>query len=202
MGREAVVYVVDDEPDMRSALTRLFRTAGLEVETYPDAQAFLEGRREGSSGCLVLDMMMPGMTGLELQKRLSSRAIRMPVIFLTGTADVRMAVEAMRAGAADFLEKPFDNATLVERVRHALHLDGETRRRGLVRNEIEQRIASLTPREREVMDLVVAGSPTKQIAEELNLSTRTVEVHRANIMDKMEARTLADLVRVVLMARG
>ena len=201
MGREAVVYVVDDEPGVRAALTRLFRSEGMAVEAYADAATFLEAHRGGAQGCLVLDVMMPGMTGIELQQQLRERAIRIPVIFLTGSADVRMAVAAMRAGATDFLEKPFENATLVERVRHALHLDHETRRRALQRSEVDRRIATLTPREREVMELVVTGSATRQISESLKLSPRTVEVHRARIMEKMESATLAELVRAVLTAR-
>ena len=201
MSRDSTVFVVDDEPDMRSALLRLFRMEGLDVEPYATAQDFLAAYRPGRGGCVVLDLMMPGMTGLQLQQLMRERGIELPVIFLTGAADVRIAVEAMRAGATDFLEKPFENAVLVQRVRHALHHGDEARQSAIRRSEIEQRIATLSPREREVMDLVVDGNPTRQIAEILSLSARTVEVHRARIMEKMAANTLADLVRLALDAR-
>ena len=201
MSREKTVFVVDDEPDMRSALTRVFRSEGLDVVAFGSAQEFLEAYAPGSGGCVVLDLMMPGMTGLQLQQQLRARAIEVPLIFLTGTADVRVAVEAMRAGAADFLEKPFENDQLVQRVRIALHVGGQARESALRRSEIEQRLAQLTPREREVMDLVVAGNSNKQVADTLSLSARTVEVHRAHIMEKMGANTLADLVRMALAAK-
>lgn len=201
MSRERTVFVVDDEPDMRAALTRMFRSEGLDVVAFGSAQEFLESYAPGSGGCVVLDLMMPGMTGLQLQQQLRARAIDVPLIFLTGTADVRVAVEAMRAGAADFLEKPFENDQLVQRVRIALHVGDEARETAMRRSEIDQHLALLTPREREVMDLVVAGNSNKQVADTLSLSARTVEVHRARIMEKMGANTLADLVRMALAAK-
>jgi RNA polymerase sigma factor (sigma-70 family) len=202
MHREKTVLVVDDEPEMRSALVRLFRSEGLEVEAYGTAREFLEVWRRGDGACLVLDLMMPQMSGLQLLEQLRASGSQLPVLFLTGAADVRVAVEAMRAGATDFLEKPFDNAVLVQRVRQAMHLGDQRRAGAMHKLAIEQRIATLSPREREVMDLVVEGMSTRQIAAHLNLSGRTVEVHRARIMEKMEANTLADLVRSALTAKG
>lgn len=202
MNREKTVLVVDDEPEMRSALVRLFRSEGLETEAYATAREFLDVWRRGDGACLVLDLMMPQMSGLQLLEQLRARGSQLPVLFLTGAADVRIAVEAMRAGAIDFLEKPFENAVLVQRVRQAMHLGDQRRAGALQKHAIEQRIVTLSPREREVMDLVVDGMSTRQIAAHLNLSGRTVEVHRARIMEKMEANTLADLVRSALTAKG
>ena len=202
MNREKTVLVVDDEPEMRSALVRLFRSEGLEVDAYATPHEFLDVWRRGDGACLVLDLMMPQMSGLELLGHLRARGSELPVLFLTGAADVRVAVEAMRAGATDFLEKPFENAVLVQRVRLAMHLGDQRRAGAMQKHAIEQRTATLSPREREVMDLVVEGMSTRQIAAHLNLSGRTVEVHRARIMEKMEANTLADLVRLVLTAKG
>ena len=197
-----LVHVVDDEPDMRSALVRLFRSAGLSVDTYASGQEFLERYRPEMDGCLVTDLLMPGLNGRELQDALNARGIPIPVVFLTGAANIGTAVEAMHAGAADFIEKPFDNAVLVQRVRRALHLGSRAREDELAREEVRRTVETLTPREREVMDLVVEGQATREIAETLSLSTRTVEVHRARIMEKMQAKSLADLVRRVLSARG
>lgn len=196
-----VVHVVDDEPDMRSALVRLFRSAGMEATTYSNALDFLDRYRPGSGGCVVLDLMMPGLNGRELQATLNERDIRVPVLFLTGAGDINVAVEAMRAGAADFIEKPFENEMLVQRVRRALHLGSRAREEQRARSDIRNAMATLTPREHEIMDLVVAGEHSKDIAQTLSLSVRTVEVHRAHIMEKMQAKSLADLVRMVLSVR-
>ena len=197
-----LVHVVDDEPEMRSALVRLFRSAGLQVDTYASGQEFLDRYRPEVDGCLVTDLLMPGINGRELQDALNARGIAIPVVFLTGAADVGTAVDAMHAGAADFIEKPFDNAALVQRVRRALHLGVRAREDELARDDVRRAAETLTPREREVMDLVVEGRATKEIAQVLSLSARTVEVHRARIMEKMEAKSLADLVRRVLSARA
>lgn len=198
MTSDPTVFVVDDEPAIRAALRRLFLSAGLRVETYESGVAFLETASINAAGCLVLDVRMPGMTGLELQRELAARGSRMPTIFLTGSADVAMAVEAMRAGAADFFEKPFDNAALLGRVQQLLVLDSQNRAERLERAEIEANLARLTPREREVMRLIVAGKSSKVIAQILDVSPRTVDVHRARVMEKMRADSLADLVRRAL----
>ncbi len=201
MDRSPTVFVVDDEEGIRSALQRVFRAAGLTVDAYASAHEFLDRYRARHPGCLVLDLSMPGMTGLELQHELKARKIRIPVIFLTGSADISMAVAAMRNGAADFIEKPFDNADLLERTRKAIELDASHRRDELDRHEVERRLARLTPREREVMEPMLLGKLSKVIAGDLGISPRTIDIHRARIMDKMQARSLADLVHLMLHAR-
>jgi two-component system, LuxR family, response regulator FixJ len=194
--RSATVFVVDDDEHMRSALRRVLRAAGLEVESHASADEFLASWRPERFGCAVLDLQMPGMNGLELQREMNARGIRMPVLFLTGSAHVTAAVAAMRAGAFDFIEKPFDNAELVARIQRALELGVEWRKRELSRAEIDARRATLTPREREVLAMLLEGKASKVIAIELGMSPRTVEVHRARVMEKMQAATLAQLVRM------
>jgi FixJ family two-component response regulator len=194
----SVVNVVDDEPRIRNSLALLLRSVGLASEVFPDAGAFLAGYDPSRAGCLVVDVRMPGMSGLELQEALKQRAIDLPVVVITGHGDVAMAVRAMKAGAADFIEKPFNDQVFIDAVQRALAL---RRSRAPVladRAEIERRIRSLSPREREVMQLVVEGRPNKVVATRLGLSTRTVEVHRAKVMDKMQARSLAELVRMAI----
>jgi FixJ family two-component response regulator len=197
---ESTVFVVDDEEPMRNALQRLLKAAGLNVELYASAGNFLSDFRPQRRGCLLLDVKMPGMTGLELQATLAQRGIRIPIIFLTGSGEIATAVAAMKAGALDFIEKPFDNDFLVERVRRALqHSSGAPiTRLGPV--EIARRIALLTPRELEVMEHVVAGNTSKMTGRILGVSHRTVEIHRARIMEKTQADSLADLVRIALEA--
>jgi two-component system response regulator FixJ len=190
-----VVFVVDDDAGMRSALQRLFKTAALAVETFTSAQDLLDRGDLARAGVLVLDVMMPGMTGLELQALLIERKVTTPIVFLTGAQSVPMAVTAMRRGAVDFLEKPFENAELVERVRHAML---QVPAKDELHTEYDRRSASLTPREREVMDYVVVGQTSKEIARTLGVSPRTVEIHRTRVMDKMEAGSLAALVSMVL----
>lgn len=199
MSSEAIVFVVDDEPAMRNSLRRLFQSAGLAVQAYGSAQEFLDAYRPDAAGCLILDVRMPGMSGLELQKELAARNIKVPLIFLTGSADVSMAVEAMRAGAADFLEKPFDNEILLARARMALAQGARIQQDLGELAGIEQRLARLTPREREVMELMVAGKLSKTIADLLGASPRTIQIHRGRVMDKMQADSLADLVRMALL---
>lgn len=202
MSSEAIVFVVDDEPAMRNSLRRLFQSAGLAVQTYGSAQEFLDAYRPDAAGCLILDVRMPGMSGLELQKELAGRDTKLPVVFLTGSADVSMAVEAMHAGAADFLEKPFDNEILLARARMALEQGARMRRDLGQRAEVAQRLARLTPREREVMELMVAGRLSKTIADLLGASPRTIQIHRGRVMEKMQADSLADLVRMALAYRA
>jgi FixJ family two-component response regulator len=198
--RDATVFVVDDEEGIRNALRRVFRAAGLKVEDYGSARDFLEHYRTEQFGCLILDLRMPDMSGLELQEALRARGIRIPVIFLTGTSDVAMAVAAMRNGAVDFLEKPFDNADLVSRTRKVLDLGVKVRRDQLSRAEHAVRLARLTPRECQVMEQMLLGKLSKVIAGSLGVSPRTIDIHRARIMEKMQAQSLADLVRITLQA--
>jgi two-component system, LuxR family, response regulator FixJ len=195
------VFVVDDEEPMRNALRRTLDRGGLQVQAFASGPEFLAGYRPTPAACLLLDMKMPEMTGLELQAILNERRIDLPVIFLTGAADVPAAVTAMKAGAADFLEKPFDNDVLVARVkqciaahaqRHVASDDGARYERGL---------AQLTPREVEVLQLMLIGKPSKVIARELGVSHRTVDIHRGRVMEKMQAKTLAELVRMELSRR-
>lgn len=193
---EPLVHVVDDEPAIRESLGMLLRSVGLKSRAYAGAHEFLAAWRPDGTECLVCDVRMPGMSGLELQEALNARHLRLPVVLITGHGDVAMAVRAMKAGASDFIEKPFNDQVLLDAVNRALARarDGQ----GSGRAEIEARLESLTPREREVMLLVAEGRPNKVVATRLGLSTRTVEVHRAKLMEKMQARSLADLVRMAI----
>lgn len=198
-GPEPVVFIVDDDDAVRRFLSGLIESVALPVEAYASARDFLAAYEPGRPGCLVLDVRMPGMSGLELQRELAERAIDLPVIVLTGHGNVQVAVHAMKAGAVDFVEKPFDNELLLDRIQKAVaesvRADGER----VKRNEIADRMRLLSPRERQVLDLVVAGETNKGVARHLDISERTVEIHRANVMRKMRAGSLADLV---LMAAG
>jgi two-component system response regulator FixJ len=192
------VFVVDDDAAVRDALKFLLRSVGHPVETYGSAIDFLDSYRDDRPGCIVLDIRMPGMSGLELQEKLLERRSILPVIFITGHGDVPMAVEAMQAGAMDFIQKPFRDQDLLDRINQALEKDAAMRQSIKQLNSIRERLASLTPREREVMDLVVHGKANKVIASDLDLSQRTVEIHRARVMEKMQASSLAHLVRMVI----
>lgn len=194
-GKEPTVYVVDDDEAVSSSLSWLLESVGLCVRTYGNAADFIAGMGGDPWGCLVLDVRMPGMSGLELQQRLRDRGLELPVIFITGHGGVANAVRAIKSGAHDFLEKPFDDQTLLDRVQQAIDLSTEARRCRTARAALLERHAGLTPREREVMELVVEGRPNKVIAQILGLSSKTVEAHRAHVMDKMAARSLTDLVR-------
>jgi FixJ family two-component response regulator len=198
---EPAVFVVDDDEAMRDALDTLIRSAGLKTALYASADEFLAGHDPEQPGCLVLDVRMPGMNGLELQQTLAEQGVNLPVIIITGHGDIPMAVEAMRAGALDFLEKPFREQDLLQRINQAIEQDANLRQEQARRAEIAARVASLTPREREIMDLVVAGKHNKAIASELGLSHKTVEFHRANIMEKTNANSVAELVRMALAAK-
>jgi FixJ family two-component response regulator len=189
---------VDDDDAVRGALRLLMKSVGLTAVTYPSAQAFLDAYAPEQPGCLVLDVRMPGMSGLELQHQLNARGAVVPVIFITGPGDVPMAVDAMQHGAFDFVQKPFRDQELLERVHRALAKDRETRHQLRETDGIRRRFASLTPREREVMLLIVQGKANKVMAGDLDVSQRTVEIHRARVMEKMEARSLAQLVRMAL----
>jgi FixJ family two-component response regulator len=199
-GGPPIVFVVDDEEHMGSALRRLFVSAGLATEVYATGEAFLARSSHDVAGCVVLDVGMPGIGGLEVQARLHARAAGLPVIFLTGAAQVHVAVAAMRAGAADFVEKPFDNDDLLRRVRAAIRCQAAQRVEARRRLDFERRLRTLTPREGEVLEWIVAGKTSKEIARELGGSHRTIEIHRARIMEKTAAQSLADLIRMRLVA--
>ena len=199
---EPTVFVVDDDPAMRESLRWLIESVGLRVETYSVPQDFLQTYDAARPGCLVLDMRMPGMSGLELQEELTERKATLPIIIVTGYAEVPMAVRALKAGAVDFIEKPFSDQLLLDRIQQAIETDRQTRGQQAYKAQLATRIASLSAREREVMELVIAGKANREIAEELGLSQKTVEVHRSRVMEKMQVDSLAELVRVVLEARS
>jgi two-component system response regulator FixJ len=197
---ESTVHVIDDDEALRDSLTFLLRTARLDVLSYPSATAFLEALPEANLSCVITDVRMPGMSGIDLLRRLRERKISVPVIVITGHGDIPLAVEAMRIGAIDFLEKPFDDEVLIASVKAALRQkEGEVKRHG-ERAEIEGRLAALSNRERDVLGGLVAGRANKQIAFDLGISPRTVEIYRANLMSKMQAGSLSDLVRMALIA--
>jgi FixJ family two-component response regulator len=193
------VFVVDDDPAMRDSLRWLIESTGVRVETYRDAQSFLDACQPEMPGCLVLDVRMPGMSGLDLQAELARRGIALPTIVITGHAEVPLAVRAVKAGAIDFIEKPFSDQLLLDRVRQGLELDRQGRDGRRRRAEARRRAGSLTQREREVLDLVVAGKPNREIAARLGLSPKTVEVHRAHVMEKMGAQSVAELVHLSIL---
>jgi two-component system, LuxR family, response regulator FixJ len=200
-GPARTVFVVDDEEPMRNALRRALSLGGLTVQTFASGREFLDHYRPIPLACLLLDIKMPEMTGLELQVILNERQIDLPVIFLTGAADVPAAVRAMKAGAQDFLEKPFDNEALVARVRQCI--DAQAKRHHVQDDDPFARgLALLTPREAEVMRLMLEGKTSKMIARTLDISHRTVDIHRGRVMEKMQAETLADLVRMELSRRS
>jgi two-component system response regulator FixJ len=192
----ATVFIVDDDPAIRFAMQALMDSVNLKHEIYGSGDEFLEQVTGERPGCLVLDIRMPGLGGLELQEELINRGSSLPVIFITGHGDVPMVVEAMQKGAVDFIQKPFRDQELLDRIREALKTDRQRREEQQHHAEVEDRIARLTNREREVFDLVVTGKPNKVIAYELGVSQRTVEIHRARVMEKMQARSLADLVKM------
>ncbi len=192
------VYIVDDDPDVRDATSFVLATAGHPTVPLSGPEELLERLSADDAGCLVLDVRMPGMDGLDVQKTLAERGIRLPIVFISGHGDIPMAVQAVNAGALDFLEKPLDNDALLERVETALQQDRERRARESATAEIEERLQRLTPREREVMEGILAGKLNKVIGYELDMSTRTVEVHRARILDKLGVRNASEMVRAVL----
>ena len=198
MTTDRVVHVIDDDADVRQSLAFLLTAAGLTVRVHDSALAFLEVLPGIRDGCVVTDVRMPGMDGLELQRRLRQLKARLPVIVMTGHGDVPLAVEAMKSGAVDFIEKPFEDETLLSAIRSALARQAQASDRDARATAIQQRIAKLSEREREVLDRLVAGKANKVIAFELGISPRTVEVYRANVMTKMQADSLSELVRMAL----
>lgn len=194
----ATVFIVDDDEAVRGSLKLLLKSLGMPAQTYASGQEFLAGFDPQRSGCLVLDIRMPGMSGLELQAELNARGALLPIIFITGHGDVPMAVEVLQHGAMDFLQKPFRDQDLIDRINKALHKDRTGRELLGNRERIRACIAELTPREQQVLQLVIAGKANKIIAADLGLSQRTVEIHRAHVMEKMGANSLAHLVRMVV----
>jgi two-component system response regulator FixJ len=195
---QPLVYVIDDDEAVRDSLTLLFDSESLPVRAFPTADAFLDAFERGQPGCVVADVRMPGLSGVELLEKLQAERSALPVILITGHGDVPMAVTALKAGAADFFEKPFDDARLVASVRAALDVTRARRQRAVETSELEARAATLTAREREVMDLIVAGHSNQIVAARLAISPRTVEVYRARVMEKMQANSLADIVRMAI----
>ena len=201
MANEPIVHVVDDDPAIRDSLAFLLDTAGLVSRTYDSAAALLADVDRLAPGCIVTDVRMPEMNGLEMVRRLAEMGVRHPVIVMTGHADVPLAIEAVRAGVKDFIEKPFDDEALLASIRAALADQAGSAEREGQEAEVRERLASLSTRERQVLDGLVAGHANKVIAYDLEISPRTVEVYRANVMTKMQARSLSELVRMAILVR-
>jgi len=197
-----IVHVIDDDTDVRQSLAFLLSTAGLAVRVHESASAFLKILSEVQEGCIVTDVRMPGVDGIELQRRLAAGGVKLPVIVMTGHGDIALAVEAMKAGAIDFIEKPFDDDVLIAAIKTALARRAGDRERHARAAQVRDRMKLLSERERQVMEGLVAGKPNKIIAYELGISARTVEIYRANVMTKMQADSLSTLVRLVLLEGG
>lgn len=194
------IFIIDDDADVRHALEFLFKSVNLSAKSYASADDFLDNYPTDCNGCLIVDIRMPGMSGIDLQKHLQSIGCHLPLIFITGHGDIPMAVEAMRNGAVDFLQKPFRDQDLLDQVNAALTMQADNQNTESKKQAILDRISSLTPRESEVMQRIVNGDANKVIAIDLDLSQRTVEIHRARVMQKMQARSLAQLVKMVIAA--
>jgi two-component system, LuxR family, response regulator FixJ len=197
---QAMIHIVDDDEAVRDSLQLLLETSGFTVTTYESGDAFLDRLPSPIEGCVLIDVRMPGRGGVEVQEELQHRAVAVPVIIMTGHADVPLAVRAMKAGAIDFVEKPFSDQLIIATINRALEIGATARRQDEAAAGIAQRMALLTQRERQVLDALVQGRPNKVIAYELSISPRTVEIHRARVMDKMQARSLSELVRMALTA--
>ena len=202
MSKQATVFVVDDDQAIRNSLKWLIESVGLTVRTYASADDFIKDYYPGRAGCLLLDVRMPGMSGLELQEQFLEQQIKIPIIIITGHGDVPMAVRAMKAGAVDFIEKPFNDELLLESIRNALIKDVGQRTAQSARADIATRLVHLTPREHEVMEMVTSGRANKDIAKTLGVSSKTVEAHRARVMEKMQASSLAELVKMAIVANS
>ena len=200
MSAESTVFIVDDDEAVRESLSILVETEGYTVKSFDSARGFLDGYAPGEAGCLVVDVRMPDMDGLELQAELVERGVNLPVIVVTGHGDVPLAVQAMKAGAVDFIEKPYNDQQLLDTIARALEMARSQQNQSSFAQEAKERVASLTPREAQVLEHLVAGRANKVIAYELGISPRTIEIHRAHVMEKMQARSLSDLVRMALEA--
>ncbi len=196
MNSGPTIFLVDDDASVRDAVGLFLESLGMTVKVYSSAQVFLDSYRSEWPGCMVLDISMPGMTGLELQEVLQKRSIELPIIFLTGQGNIPQSAKAFKAGAVDFIEKPFNDKQLLERIQEAIAIDSQNRQQKEKQSEILEHYSRLTSREREVMGHVVDGLSNKEIARELEISHRTIDIHRARIMEKMGAHSLADLVRM------
>jgi len=197
----ACVFIVDDDEQVRNALTLLMESIGLQAASFSSAQEYLDQFDAARPGCLILDVRMPGISGLDLQARLSAEMIHPPIIIITGHGDVPMAVRAVTAGAIDFIEKPFNNQSMLDNVNRAIDLDAKQRGESLRLYEIDNRYNELTPREKEVLQCVIDGKRNKIIAADMNITQSTVEAHRAKVMDKMQANSLSDLMRMALLLK-
>ncbi len=202
MSDSRIVHLIDDDEDVRKAVGFLLGSAGLAVKTYESAAAFLDKHQDTSSGCIVSDVRMPGINGIELLRRLREKGATIPVIVMTGHADIPLAVEAMKSGAADFIEKPFADDVILAAISAALNHGGKSEKSGSATGAVRDRLALLSDRERQVLDGLLVGHPNKTIAYDLGLSPRTVEVHRAHVMTKMAASSLSELVRMVILAQA
>ena len=200
MQEDPLVYVVDDDASVCQSLTWLIESVGIKVETFPSAAEFLKRHPHDGPACLVLDVRMPGLSGFDLQNQLAAAGRVIPIIFITGHGNVSMSVRAMKAGAVDFIEKPFEDQTLLDALNQSLEKDRQAKLEQAEKREIKQRVDSLTAREREVFKRVVAGMLNKQIAFEQGTTERTIKAHRARVMQKLQARSLADLVRLAVKA--
>jgi RNA polymerase sigma factor (sigma-70 family) len=202
MTRAPVVFVVDDDPSVRSSLKFLLSSMGLQVESFDSAETFLQRKPPDAPSCLVLDVRLRGLSGLDFQRELAARNIRIPIVFVTGHGDIPMSVRAMKAGAVEFLTKPYRDQDLLDAVRIALERDRARREQEKEVTDLQQRFDSLTPREQEVMSMVVSGMLNKQIAGQLGTAENTVKVHRSRAMEKMNAQSVADLVRMIEKLKG
>jgi len=202
MTSASVVFVVDDDPSVRASLKFLVSTVGLQVESFDSAEAFLNKKPPDGPSCLVLDVRLRGMSGLDLQRELAARDLRIPIVFITGHGDIPMSVRAMKAGAVEFLSKPFRDQDLLDAIRAALERDRARRDQEKEVTELQQRFESLTLRQREVTAMVVSGFLNKQIADELGTAENTVKVHRSRAMEKMRAKSLADLIKMIEKVKG
>ena len=201
MNEQMTVFIVDDEEEVRDSLKMLIESVGLSAETFDSAQTYLEKFDSSRPGCLILDVRMKGMSGLTLQEELNKRPLHPPIIIITGHGDVQMAVRAVKSGASEFLEKPFNEQQLLDSIHIAIEQDAVQRGKALKLAEIQSRVDRLTEREKEVMELIVTGMLNKNIATELHISQSTVEAHRSKVMEKMECKTLSDLMRMIISLR-